>query len=161
MKNYITLDNAVKEGFILEGYNLKEVNEQVKKLEKFKPLCKLVPLVYISHYDSKIHFEHTTVFLEYKGTLLRPYCKYNESSFIFFLAKSLHVKDFETELTQPNKIGVPTEKKLNEWLTYLLGAEAQKTAKNNERNDKVTEFLNKLNSCGLKVSHQSENGKRG
>ena len=161
MKNYITLDQATKQGFILEGYTLTRLNEDLKKLDKFKPFCELVPMVYISNYDNKIHFEHITVFLQYKGTLLRPSCKYNEKSFIFFLAESLHVRDFETELTQPNKIGTPTEKKLNEWLTYLLEVEAQKIALDSQRNDKVSQFLDKVNNCGLKVSHQSQNGKRG
>lgn len=158
---YLLLDDAIKQGYLLEGFNLKEFNKKVKDLEKFKPLCKLVPIVYISHYDNKIHFEHITVFVEYKGVLLNPFKRYNEQSFRFYLVDSLHVQGFKHDLIEPNKVGVPTDKKMNDWLTYLQQVENLKLNKANERQDKETTFLNKIKNSGLAVTYQSNNGKRG
>ena len=158
---YLTLDNAVKQGFILEGFNLKQFNELVKELENFKTLCKIVPIVYTSEYDNKLHFEHIAVLIEFNGILLKPYKRYNEKSFKFFLVESLHVQGFEHDLKEPSKVGAPTTKKLNDWLDYLLSVEGLKSDKIDERKNKEVVFFDKIKNSGLEVTHQSNNGKRG
>lgn len=161
MKNYITLEQAKKFGFEWNQYATNRMNEQVKDLENFKDLCTIIPMVNYSEYNNKKHFEHITVFINFKGVLLRPYKRYNEKSFSFFLAESLHVQGFERELKEPSKVGKPTEKKLWAWVEYLQNVEVLKTEKLAQRNNKETEFLNKIKNSGLKVSHQSNDGKRG
>lgn len=151
MKNYITLEEAKKQGFDVIGYHLNRLNEDLKRLSIFEPLCKLVPMVYISNYDNKVHFEHITVYIEFKGYLLRPSNYYNKNSYTFYLFNSVICDNFNTNLVEPNKVGKPTEKKLNEWLTYLLEIEKQKSEILEQRNNKETEFLNKINNCGLNV----------
>lgn len=158
---YLLLDNAVKQGFILEGFNLKQFNELVKELENFKTLCKIVPIVYTSEYDNKLHFEHIAVLIEFKGILLKPFKRYNEKSFKFYLVESLHVQGFEHDLIEPSKVGVPTDKKLWAWVEYLQNVEVLKADKLEQRNNKETVFFNKIKNSGLKVTHQSQNGKRG
>jgi len=158
---YLTLDNAVKQGFILEGFNLKQFNELVKELENFKTLCKIVPIVYTSEYDNKLHFEHIAVLIEFNGILLKPYKRYNEKTFTFYLVKSLHVQGFEHDLKEPSKVGAPTTKKLNDWLDYLLSVEGLKSDKIDERKNKEAVFFDKIKNSGLEVTHQSNNGKRG
>ena len=158
---YLLLDNAVKQGFILEGFKLKEFNEKVNELENFNKLCKLVPIVYTSEYDNKLHFEHVEVLIEFKGMLLKPYKRYNEKSFKFYLVESLHVQGFEHDLKEPSKVGTPTEKKLNDWLDYLLNIESLKTDVLAQRNNKEKVFFDKIKNSGLEVTHQSNNGKRG
>lgn len=158
---YLTLDNAVKQGFILEGFKLKEFNEKVKQLENFNKLCKLVPIVYTSEYDNKLHFEHVEVLIEFKGILLKPYKRYNEKTFTFYLVKSLHVQGFEHDLKEPSKVGTPTDKKMWAWVDYLQEIEVLKADKIDERKNKEAVFFDKIKNSGLKVTHQSNNGKRG
>jgi len=158
---YLILDEAVKQGFILEGFNLSQFNEKVKHLENFNKFCTLVPIVYVSEYDNRVHFEHIEVLIKFNGVLLKPYKRYNEKSFIFYLVESLHVQGFEHDLKKPSKIGVPTEKKLNDWITYLQQIEALKADKLEQRNNKETVFFDKIKKSGLKVTNKSNNGKRG
>jgi len=161
MKNYTTLENTKVLGLDWNEYRTKNMNEQIKDLKNFTEICKLFPLVYYSEYEGKNHFQHIKVFIEYKGILLRPYKKYNESAFNFSLAESLYIRDFYHNLVQPNKVGKATTKKMDEWLHYLQQIEALKMAKMSERENKETEFLNKIKNSGLKVLHQSNEGKRG
>ena len=161
MKNYLTLEQAQMKGLDWNEYQTIRMNEQIKDLKNFEGVCNLVPLVYYSEYEGVKRFEHITVFIEYKGVLLRTYKKYNESSFIFFLAESVRLQNFDHNLVQPNKVGKATTKKLDEWITYLQQIEALKTAKIKEQQNKETEFLNKIKNSGLKVSHQSNDDKRG
>ncbi len=158
---YLLLDNAVKQGFILEGFKLKEINDKVKELENFNKLCTLVPIVYISEYDNKLHFEHVEVLLQFKGVLLKPYKRYNGKSFKFFLVESLNVQGFEHDLIEPSKVGTPTDKKLWQWVEYLQNVEVLKADKLEQRKNKETVFFDKIKNSGLKVTHQSNNGKRG
>lgn len=161
MKNYLTLQQAKENNIEFGEYSTKQMNENIKDLEQFKPFAKIVPLVYVSDYDNKIHFEHIIIFIDFKGVLLRPSKRYNEKSYSFFLAESMFLREFKNNLTEPNKVGKPTEKKLNYWLEYLQSVEVLKSAEQNKRNNKETEFLNKIKDSGLKVSHQSKEGKRG
>lgn len=161
MKNYTTLEDAQKLGLTISDYWQRDLNAKIKDLEQFKDLCKIVPMVYYSQYEGKNHFEHTVVFIEFKGVLLRPSKPYNQKTFTFFLAESLHVQNFSHDLEQPNKVGTPTEKKLNEWLTYLQQIETLKADVLAQRNNKETVFFGKIKNSGLKVTHQSNNGKRG
>jgi hypothetical protein len=161
MKNYITLEQAKNIGLDWNEYNTNRMNEEIQSLENFKDLCKIVPMVYISNYDDKVHFEHIKVFIEYKGILLSPFKYYNEKTFKFYLANSLNVNSFYTKLVEPSKVGKPTEKKLDNWLEYLQEIERQKTEKVSERSTKEKEFFDKIKASGLKVTHQSQNGKSG
>jgi len=161
MKNYITLELAKNYGFEWTKYATDRMNEQIKELENFKDLCTIIPMVNYSEYDDKKHFEHITVFIDFKGVLLRPYKRYNEKSFEFSLAESLYVPSFNHNLEAPQKVGKPTEKKLLAWVEYLQNVELLKIEKINERKNKETEFLDKIKNSGLKVSHQSNDGKRG
>jgi hypothetical protein len=161
MKNYITLEQAKNIGLDWNNYNTDRMNEEIQSLDNFKNLCKIVPMVYVSNYDDKVHFEHIKVFIEYKGVLLSPFKYYNEKTFKFFLANSLNVPNFYTKLVEPSKVGKPTEKKLDNWIAYLQEIERQKTEKVSERNTKEKEFFDKIKNSGLKVTHQSQDGKRG
>lgn len=160
MKNYITLDEAKNKGFEIREYDINKMNEEVNDLQAFESLCKLVPLVYVSTYEGKEYFEHITVFIEFEGVSLRPYKRYNEKNYIFFLAESLTVKDFAHNLDQPNKVGKPTAKKLREWVDYLQSIEALKKATQAKRDSKETEFLDKVKNCGLNIVWYSD-GKSG
>ena len=161
MKNYLTLQQAKEKNIEFSEYNIKQMNETITSFEAFKLFAKIIPLVYVSNYDGKVHFEHIIVFIEFKGVLLRPSKRYNEKSYSFFLAESLFLRGFEDNLIEPNKVGKPTEKKLNDWLEYLQSVEVLKSAEKSKRDNKETEFLNKIKDTGLKVSHQSKDGKRG
>lgn len=161
MKNYLTLQQAKENNIEFREYDIKQMNETIKNLEQFEPFAKIVPLVYVSNYDSKVHFEHITIFIEFKGVLLRPSKQWNEKSYSFSLAESLFLQGFEDSLTEPNKVGKPTEKKLNDWLEYLQDGEVLKSAEKTKRESKQTEFLNKIKETGLKVTHRSKDGKRG
>jgi hypothetical protein len=77
------------------------------------------------------------------------------------LPSSLNVNSFYTKLVEPSKVGKPTEKKLDNWLEYLQEIERQKTEKVSERSTKEKEFFDKIKASGLKVTHQSQNGKSG
>jgi hypothetical protein len=140
MKNYITLEQAKKFGFEWNQYTTDRMNEQIKELENFKDLCTIIPMVNYSEYDGKKHFEHITVFIDFKGVLLRPYKRYNEKSFVFSLSESLHVPSFNHNLEAPQKIGKPTEKKFLAWVEYLQNIEALKVEKIGERKNKETEL---------------------
>ena len=155
MKNYLTLQQAKENNIEFREYDIKQMNETIKNLEQFEPFAKIIPLVYVSNYDSKVHFEHITIFIEFKGVLLRPSKQWNEKSYSFFLAESLFLRGFEDNLIEPNKVGKPTEKKLNDWLEYLQDGEVLKSAEKTKRESKQTEFLNKIKETGLKVTHRS------
>lgn len=157
---YTTLDNATKQGFELSQYQQRDLNKEVESLLSFKPFCEIIPMVYFSEYDNKIHFEHVFIVLKYKDTLIKPFKYYNEKSFKFFLLDEVYCKGFETKLIEPNRIGVATAKKLDNWLSYLLEVNKEKTEILAQRNNKETEFLNKIKNCGLKVNWHKE-GKSG
>lgn len=161
MKNYLTLQQAKENNIEFREYDIKQMNETIKNLEQFKPFAKIVPLVNTSYYDSKTHYENIIIFIEFKGVLLRPSKQWNEKSYSFFLAESLFLRGFENNLNEPNKVCKPTEKKLNNWFEYLQDVEVLKSAEKIKRESKETKFLNKIKEAGLKVNHQSKDGKRG
>ena len=161
MKNYITLEQAKEIGLAISEYRLRDMQERVSQLEPFKPFCKIIPLVYTSQYEGNTHFEYITVFLEYKGVLLVPHNNYNEKTFKFFLAESLGRRFDDHNLQEPKKVGVPTEKKLDLWLEYLLQIEALRKAAQKDKENKETEFLNKIKNCGIPIQHATIDGKSG
>ena len=107
MKNYLTLQQAKENNIKFREYGIKQMNENITSLEAFKPFAKIVPLVFTSYYDNKTHYEHTVVFIEFKGVLLRPSKRHNEKRYSFFLAESLFLRGFEDNLIAPSKVGKP------------------------------------------------------
>lgn len=159
---FLTLEQAKKEGFKLEGYFERELKEKNQEVGHFNTICKLVEVVYYSFYEGKKHFEHCAVLLEYKGVLLRPYhVKYNSPLCKFFLAESINIPSFSHKLEEPQNVGSPTAKKMDKWLNYLQSIEKLKQEELDRRNNKETDFLSQLKNSGLKVVYTNPDNKRG
>lgn len=159
---FLTLEQAKKEGFKLEGFFEKYLKEKYQEVGHFNTICKLVEVVYYSENEGKKYFEHIAILLEYKGVLLRPYkVKYNSPLCQFGLAHELYVRNFTFPTEQPKNVGSPTEKKMDEWLNYLQNIEKSKQEELDRRNNKETDFLSQLKNSGLNVVYTNPDNKRG
>jgi len=78
MENYISLENAKNLGFELSTYQQRDLDKDLKDLETFKPMCKLIPLTKHNIFEGVNYFEHIIVYIEFNGILLKPYKRYNE-----------------------------------------------------------------------------------
>ena len=154
----VTLQQATVQGYTQNDYQKNSLNSEIKDLEGFG---EVVPMVFTSIHDGKTHFEFAKALIKVNGVLLSPHKRYNKNSFGFFLAQPLRVTGFNHELTAPPKVGKPTPKKMLAWLEYLQAVEALKEAFLAQKTKKETDFFNKIKDAGLKIYHQSNDGKRG
>ena len=154
----VTLQQATVQGYTQNDYQKNSLNSEIKDLEGFG---EVVPMVFTSIHDGKTHFEFAKALIKVNGILLSPHKRYNKNSFGFFLAQPLRVTGFTHELPTPPKVGKPTPKKMLAWLEYLQAVEALKEAFLAQKTKKETDFFNKIKDTGLKIHHQSNDGKRG
>lgn len=154
----ITLQQATAQGYTQNEYQKNSLNSEIKDLEGFG---EVVPMVFTSIHDGKTHFEFAKALIKVNGILLSPHKRYNKNSFGFLLAQPLRVTGFNHELPTPPKVGKPTPKKMLAWLEYLQAVEALKEAFLAQKTKKETDFFNKIKDAGLKIYHQSNDGKRG
>lgn len=102
------------------------IREKKEELKAFDGICTLKEIISLNKGDEgELYPEHGYVLLEYKGLLLRPFKKHGkQNSYKFYIVDSDYpyemVKDFKNDHIEPNYIGKPTEKKMDEWLEYLL-----------------------------------------
>ncbi len=141
--NTVTLETAINNGFTLSEYQQRDLNKELKELESFNKFCKVVPTISFEEYEGKTYLEHLRVLIEYKGYILKPYKKWNGKSFEFFLVDSCK-KSVSHNLIKPNNIGVATEKKLNDWLNYLIEENNLCIAAENEAKKLKENYLKKL-----------------
>ena len=159
-KRYVTILEAQKNGFELTGFNERDLKEKMENLKEFSSFGELIPCVTFNYYDSKTHFEHVNVMLNFNGTLLQPSRPYNKKMFRFYIVDSFDIKDYSNKNVEPNQVGKPTEKKLNDWLTFLLAEEVEKKEIQATRDSVESDFIKKLETSGQKV-RWSQNKKSG
>ena len=161
MKEFISISEISKYGLQLSDYQKRTLEEKRKEFTPFAPVCKIVEVLYISHYDDKYHAEDVAVFLDYKGYLLRAYkCHYTDKVYRFCLVEQYrhkHTKNYQNRNEMPNKVGKPTSAKMNIWLAYLLNEEEEKKAYAQKYIDEETAFRAELAQLGDTVKWYSEN----
>lgn len=164
MRTFVEIAQLAGYGVQLSEYDSKNLGELKKEYSAFAPLCRLVEVAYLSHYDEKHHVEGAGVLLEYKGHLLRPYkCHYTDKAYKFVFAQHYehkHTKSYMNRNEKPNKVGAPTAKKLDEWLNFLLNEEEEKKAYAQEYIDQEAEFRAELAELGEAVRWH-DNGNKG
>jgi hypothetical protein len=162
MKNQITLEQAKKEGYILTEYSEKYLKEKLDSLKHFEGIVKIIPYLDVKNDIEQIKNYHDIidVYVEFKGILLRPFKRYNETSFEFSLLNGSKT-DIKHDLVMPNKVGKPTIKKMDDWLSYLQAVEVLKNIEQNEIDEKTNAFLTRIQNTGLEVHNSVKGGKKG
>lgn len=164
MRDFISISEISKYGLQLSDYQQRNLEGLRKQFAPFAPVCKLVEVLYISHYDGKYHAEDVAVFLDYKGYLLRAYKHhYTDKVYRFSLVEQYrhkHTKNYQNRNEMPNKVGKPTPAKMDVWLAYLLNEEEEKKAYAGKYIDEETAFRAELAQLGDAVKWY-DNGNRG
>lgn len=157
---YVEISEARTENFKMTEYQERDLKEKREDLKEFSKFGELVEVVTYNTHEEKLYFEHVTILLKYKGIFLMPTKPYNKKMYRFYLLNSLFIRDFKSVSIEPNQIGKPTEKKLQDWLTFLLDIEDEKEREIKIRQDKKQAFLSKLEASGQKINW-SNNKKSG
>jgi disulfide oxidoreductase YuzD len=164
MRTFVNISELADYGVQLSEYQAKRQAEAKKNLATFAPLCRLVEVAYLSHYDDKYHIEDADVLLEYKGRMLRAYhTHYTDTAYKFCLSEQYshrHTACYRNTHPTPNKVGAPTAKKMDEWLNYLLTEDAEKKAYAQEYIDKEMAFRAQLAQFGDAISWYGDNNGR-
>ena len=150
-KNSVEISEAKAQGFILSEYQTRDLKEKREQLAKFANFAELVEVVNFSIQNEKYYFEHVNILIKFKGILLTPSRPYNENMYTFFLFNSIFVREFKTVSIEPKRIGAPNEKKLQDWLNYLLVCEHEKENEQKIRDEKKLAFISKIEASGQKI----------
>lgn len=164
MKNFINISEIGKYGLQLNDYQQRNLEDKRKEFTQFIPVCKIVEVLYISHYDEKYHAEDVAVLLNYKGFLLRAYKNhYTDKAYRFCLVEQYrhkHTHNYTNRNEMPNKVGKPTPAKMDIWLAYLLNEEEEKKAYAQKYIDEEEVFRAELEQLGDAVKWYN-NGSQG
>jgi hypothetical protein len=147
----VEICEAKIQGFQLSDYQTRDLQEKRQDLAKFANFAELVEVVSFSIQNEKYYFEHVNILIKFKGILLTPAKPYNENMYRFFLLNSIFVREFKTVSIEPKRVGVPNEKKLNDWLQYLLECESEKLREEKIREEKKQAFILKIEASGQKI----------
>ena len=147
----VEICEAKVQGFQLSEYQTRDLQEKRQDLAKFANFAELVEVVNFSIQNEKYYFEHVNILIKFKGILLTPAKPYNENMYRFFLLNSIFVREFKTVSIEPKRVGVPNEKKLNDWLQYLLECESEKLREEKIREEKKQAFILKIEASGQKI----------
>lgn len=131
MRDFIKIADLKKYGVEMQEHDINSLEEKRKELAVFLPFGELIEVANLSHYDGKYHFEYCEILFKYKGHLLTPHKGWKETGYRFFYTHAYshkHTHNYKNRNEQPNRVGKPTEKKLNDWLQYLLNEEDEKRA---------------------------------
>lgn len=160
MERYIELSRIHEYGISPAKEHL-AYGEQLKGQYKvFEPLVELVPLAEVRYYDGKYHYDGLVIAFRYNHILMLPVRSTKDGKYIFRLPspyRHRHLEYFRSKLEQPDRIGVPTAKKLEAWFLYL-------TKKECEQKEYVEQYLEKedkrraeLAGLGNLVKWENEN----
>lgn len=96
--------------------------------------------------DGVVSPHNFDVCIHYKGSYLVPFRYWGEKSFILLFPRDeVDGKvDFRFSEPRPNKIGVFTKKKLDDWLNYLIRERDAKLSLYKQNQDKISAFLSSL-----------------
>jgi hypothetical protein len=141
---------------------IKEVKKQVQEVEKFYPCY---PLFACSHYDGKYHYEHSTINLKHPSlNITIKYDSYRKKWYLNCptlseLKNVTHgtMSEAKRSLTEPNNIGVLTDKKILQWVNYYESIFDKVITVDLTNYDKKQTFLKSLE--GLPVQWQEKDKK--
>lgn len=138
-------------------------NPEIEKVSSvFGKLCEVVELYSISFYDGKYYPEHATVHVIYDGYIMRPYCRYNEKSFVFFntYERADNLTDYKNTNHRPQRIGKATPKKLQAWVDYLKNEKAERDSYKDSIDEKIESFLETVrNVQGMEIWDNETRGR--
>lgn len=129
MDKYIEISKARELKIMLTQDNLEYGQELKKSYKLFEPFGELVPLVELRYSKQGYYYHGFIIALRIEGVLIQPIKVPKEEKYIFYLPnpyRHRHLEYYKCRLERPDKIGVPTKKKLKEWITYLLADEQAK-----------------------------------
>lgn len=137
-------------------------NPEIEKASPvFGELCEVVELYSVSFYDGQYYPEHATVHIIYEGYIMRPYCRYNEKSFMFFNTydRADNLTDYQNKNKRPQKIGKATPKKLQAWVDYLKNEKTERDAYKKSIDEKIENFLKTVrNMQGMEILDNETHG---
>lgn len=149
---------AIELGLQMPNWQSKEIEEKRNALEPFKKFGTVHEMVNIEgEKPEDYRIWNFFALFEYKGFFMRPMTGRGSASnsFEFYAEYGLRVDSYTTKLQCPNRVGAPTEKKLNEWLDYLTSYEEEKAVEQARRTDKVEAFKNKIIASGFPLKNGS------
>lgn len=147
-----------------QSTQVEETIELSKKVSKFYP-CK--PIFSVSEYDDKTHFEHGKVKLQHISKLdfTINYQEYQKKYYIFCdeIRKLKNIdshtqKAARKKLTDPNKIGVLTTKKINDWINYYIKLYNALKQIDQENNNEKDRFLKSIENLPVQWYNNNKSG---
>lgn len=115
--------------------------EVLKTFKNFDPEIEVI----VSTNGEEYLFEYIMIYIKVGDYYLRPYKRsWNDKTFAFTLKNNTKVDYWRFNGTEPNKVGKPTGKKLQDWLDHLLAEEEAKQSFCNKVDKNKSEALNQL-----------------
>ena len=109
--------------------------------------------------EGKVYPKYVELFIDVEGVLLRPYNGRDKGKFFFALPRTIselnNRVDYDAE--QPQRVGVPTIKKLRAWRDYLLAERDNHNAVIAEWEKRKAAFLNRIGETAYR-GYQTKNG---
>ena len=160
MRKELTQQEFNALGLSLTEFQQRDIELKKQSYALFNPFAEIVQTYTVIFEQEKPYFQHSNLYLNYKGHLLQPFKYHGDTGYTFMLKNSNpHNIEFRNKKEKPNKVGKPTEKKLDDWLNYLLDEEEQIAQKNKEIEANIQEFREQLK--GLHVNWQNTEHTRG
>lgn len=146
----------------LKGLNLKEdqlmmmANEKLNFHPKLKQLRQFVPeaSVYykISDYDGVKTFESSRIGFVRNGVMIFARTSVKKKKDYFYIDNDQFINVSRVEIgdfyDEPNLIGVYTQKKVDDWINYLVNVHNKATELDRERAQKVEDFFSEIEKIG-------------
>lgn len=124
----------------------------------FGTVAKVVRRYEASFYEGKWYPETARDVLEYKGEILEPAKLWNEKTFFLYLADKPDAEKFATR-PRPNKIGAATDKKMGDYLAWLLENEAARMNAEQVYADKKAAFIAELEGLPVVWDRDKKGGR--
>lgn len=112
-------------------------------------------MVTISEYDGEKYAEHCEVWVKHNGTWLKPIKQaWNKKTFFFTLAEIPYnyVELYNNPNPRPNYVGKPTDKKMNDWVDYLIQELDDKEKILDQHRQNRQNSLRKLEAFGNEIN---------
>lgn len=157
MKRYLTTEEVTALGLIIENTTW-DTEKELKEI--FGDYCETIVLSNVSEHEGKYYLEYSEVFLKYKGFLLKPYKEYGKTNYRFFAPRNKYnnLINYRNTNPIPNKIGKPTDNKLQEWVDYLKNEIKEREDYYNSVQSKIETFLKSLKPFEVKWYNNNTRG---
>lgn len=157
---YIEISKVHEYGVTLSKGNLDYAEHLKEQYKLFEPFGELVPLIDLTYYDKAYHYHDCIIALRYNNTLMRIIRSSKRKKYYFILAnpyRHRHLEYYKCNLLEPNYIGVPTTKKVEDWFFYLTMDKCKQKDHVNLYLEKENSKRDELKKLGTLVKWENEN----